>query len=120
MAHSSSHQSLFFSVKKWSFHHIASSPGFPQPNRKVENALKTTKTIMSKAKWSGGDPWLALLDFRNAPTQGLSHSPVQHLTNRRIRGLLPMSEKLLEPRVSDNEAKKQENKTRQAFYYNKG
>lgn len=31
-----------------------------------------------------------------------------------------MSEKLLEPRVSDNEAKKQENKTRQAFYYNKG
>ena len=44
------------------------------------------------------DPYLALLEIKNTPTQGLGSSPAQRLLNRRTRTLLPMSSKLLAPR----------------------
>jgi len=45
------------------------------------------------------DPYLALLDWRNTPTEGLNSSPVQRLIGRRTRTLLPTSARLLKPKL---------------------
>ncbi|RXN32565.1 Transposon Ty3-G Gag-Pol poly [Labeo rohita] len=39
-----------------------SSPAHPQSNGKVESAIKTAKRLMQKAKISGRDPYLVILD----------------------------------------------------------
>ena len=51
----------------YNFEHITSSPGYPQSNGKIENAVKTAKNLMTKAVESEQDPHLALLDWRNTP-----------------------------------------------------
>uniref|UniRef100_A0A1A7XSP3 Gypsy retrotransposon integrase-like protein 1 n=1 Tax=Iconisemion striatum TaxID=60296 RepID=A0A1A7XSP3_9TELE len=82
--------------RKWDFKHMTSSPGYPQSNGKAESAVKTAKRLMRKAKLARQDPYLALLDHRNTPTQGLGASPAQRLLSRRTRSLLPMDERLLQ------------------------
>ena len=49
----------------WDFKHKTSSPGHAQSNGKVENAVKSAKRIMRKAKKSNSDPFIASLNFRN-------------------------------------------------------
>lgn len=71
---------------KWEFTHRTSSPGYPQSNGKAESAVKTAKRLM---KMAGQDPYLAILDHRNTPTQGLDTSPAQRLLCRRTKTLLP-------------------------------
>lgn len=56
---------------------------------------------MKRALKSNSDPYLALLDFRNTPTQGMGTSPAQPLMSRRTKTLLPTKESLLEPEVPD-------------------
>lgn len=66
---------------------------------------------------------MAILDYRNMPTQGMDSSPAQRLMNRRTKTLLPTTRALLQPRVTYPErekhdlAKKQE---QQAKHYNCG
>ena len=52
----------------YEFEVITSSPGYPQSNGKAENAVKTAKSIMKKAKQAGRDSYLSLLDWRNTPS----------------------------------------------------
>ena len=108
-------------AKEWEFEHVTSSPHYAQSNGKVENAVKTAKRILKKAQADNRDPYLALLDWRNTPTEGLHSSPVQRLMGRRTRTLLPTSAKLLKPklpsRVKESLTKK---RMKQAYYYNRG
>ena len=107
--------------KKWKFEFTTTSPRYPRSNGKVENAVGAAQRLMSKAKKEGSDAYLALLDYRNTPTQGLDTSPVQRLMSRRTKTLLPTTANLLGPRViKDQHHKLQLNKVRQAKYYNKG
>lgn len=105
--------------QRWEFECTTSSPGYPQSNGKAESAVKTAKRLMTKAKMSGRDPYLAILDHRNTPTQGLDSSPAQRLLSRRTRTLLPIRESLLEPKVTDATAGLRRNQQRQAKYYNR-
>ena len=57
----------------WHFDHQTSSPHYPQSNGKIENAVKTAKKLLTKAKASGQDPYLAILDWRNTPSPVLDH-----------------------------------------------
>lgn len=71
---------------------------------------------------TNSDQFLALLDFRNTPTQGIGTSPAQRMLSRRTRTLLPMSSNLLRPSQNDSRnVKKQlaEKQTKQAEYFNK-
>ena len=68
--------------KEWGFEHMTSSPGYPQSNGKVEQAVKTVKNLTKRDKTSESDTYLALLDFRNTTSQVLDNSPVQRLMNR--------------------------------------
>ena len=64
---------------------VTSSPGYPQSiYGRVENAVKTAKSLTKKAKASGADYFLSLLSWRNTPTEGLSTSPAQSMFGRRM------------------------------------
>lgn len=63
----------------WEFEHVTSSPIYPQSNRKVEQAVKSAKRLMKRARKNNKDIYLVILDFCNTPTEGMSSSPVQRL-----------------------------------------
>uniref|UniRef100_A0A3P9K7U7 Gypsy retrotransposon integrase-like protein 1 n=1 Tax=Oryzias latipes TaxID=8090 RepID=A0A3P9K7U7_ORYLA len=104
---------------RWEFEHKTSSPGFPQSNGKAESAVKTAKRLLHKAKASGLDPYLALLDHRNTPSQGLYSSPAQRLLSRRTWTLLPVKPSLLKPKVPQAKEALLNNQHRQCAYYNR-
>ena len=86
-------------AREWEFKHITSSLYYAQSNGKVENSVKTAKKILKKAQADKRDPYLALLAWRNTPTEGLNSSPVQRLMGRRTRTPLPTSANLLKPKL---------------------
>ena len=57
--------------------HNTSSPHYPQSNGKAEKAVQTIKSLMRKAQAEKRDFHLALLDFRNTPTDDTIGSPAQ-------------------------------------------
>ena len=68
------------------------------------------------------DRYLALLNIRNVPTQGVDSSPAQRLLGRRTSTLLPSTQSLLEPKnpVNPHESVHlRSNQERQAKYYNR-
>ncbi|XP_020917563.1 uncharacterized protein K02A2.6 [Exaiptasia diaphana] len=104
----------------YNIEHVTSSPTYAQSNGKAENSVKTAKNIMQKALDAQADPYLALLDFRNTPTEGYSTSPAQRMLNRRTRTLLPISNKLLQPEIPTGvQQSLKVNQAKQAFYYDK-
>lgn len=106
-------------ANNFEFEHVTSSPRYPQSNGKAENAVKTVKRIMMKAVESGSDIYLALLDWRNTPSEGIPGSPAQRLFGRRTKTLLPMSQTLLQPKLVTNVNRHlQHRKFVQARYYN--
>ena len=108
-------------ARTWDFDHVTSSPKYPQSNGKAENAVKTVKRLFKKCKDSGQSEFLALLDWRNTPTEGIGTSPAQRLLGRRCRTLLPIASSLLKPRYdteTDNRALIGI-KQRQQYYYNR-
>lgn len=84
--------------------------------------MKTAKRLLRKAVDAETDPYLAILDYRNTPTQGMESSPAQRLLNRRTRTLLPTTKSLLHPRVVFPETDVKDLKRRQERqikYYNR-
>ena len=107
-------------AREWEFEHVTSSPGHAQSNGLAESAVKTAKRLIRKAHEDGKDPWLALLDHRNTPTEGMRSSPVQRLMSRRTRTLLPARETLLKPKLTESvQEERNKIKMKQAFYYNR-
>ena len=103
--------------RKWEFKHVTSSPTYPKSNGKSEAAVKVAKRIFKKALREDGDPWLSLLDQRNTPTEGVNVSPVQRLMSRRSQTLLPVSSKLLHPKVAEHVKEKLKCKRQKAKSY---
>ena len=93
-------------ANEWEFRHVSSSPHHQKANGKAESAVKIAKNLFKKALRENKDPWLALLDFRNTPTQGMQTSPVQRLMSRRTKTLVPIATSLLKPEVADGVTEK--------------
>ena len=105
----------------YEFKHTSSSPGYPQSNGKAENSVKTAKRLIKKALHAGADPYLALLDWRNTPTEGVGSSPAQRLFGRRTKTLTPATKKLLDPQSIDPvtvHGRLEQRKSIQSKYYN--
>jgi len=107
--------------RHWGFAHMTTSPIYPRSNGKVDAAVKSAKAIMKKSRKARMDPFLALLEYRNTPGQGMDSSPVVRLMSRRIRTQVPTLPQLLKPVVDHNvHDKLLSNKEHQAGNYNKG
>ena len=61
--------------RTWDFEHLTSSPGNSKANGKAESGVKTAKRMLKKSIRAGTDPYLAVLDYRNTPTQGMTTQP---------------------------------------------
>lgn len=106
----------------WGFEHTTISPGHSQANGQAESAVKSAKRLLCKAKDSGSDTFMAILDVRNTPTQGIGRSPAQQLLNRRTKTQLPTAASLLRPRTVNQEeelARLHDRLTKQATQCNK-
>jgi transposase InsO family protein len=105
----------------WEFNHITSSPRYSQSNGKIEKSVKTVKNLMKKSVEAHSDPYLALLDWRNTPSEGYNESPSQRLFSRRTRTKFPVSIKLLRvPGANRNKRSQRRAKSKQQHYYNRG
>ena len=108
-------------AERYEFSHVTSSPRYPQSNGRAERSVQIARRLMTKAVESQADPFLALLAWRNTPSEQLSASPAQLMFGRRTRTLLPSTPQLL---ASPGAAAAQEAlfaaKRRQAEYYDVG
>ena len=101
--------------------HVTSSPHYPQSNGKVENTIKIAKNLLKKSKTAKTDIYLALLEWRNTPSEGLESSPSQRMFGQRTRTLIPATSELLKQKlVDDIPGKLLKKKKLQAKYYNYG
>ena len=109
-------------AEKWDFEHLTSSPGNSKTNSKAESGVKTAKRLLHKSIKAGKDPYLAILDYRHTPTQGMVSSPAQRLISRRTKTLLPTTQCLLLLKVTSPEHVKENlghRQQTQAKYYNR-
>lgn len=103
--------------EKWDFEHFMASPENQQANGKVEPTV--TNASCRKNKDTHTDEFLALLDFRNTPTQRMGSSLSQILLNRRTCTFLRKSRKLMKPKLWLSEKTLLKHKQKiQAEYYN--
>ena len=87
----------------------------------IESTVKAAKRMLKKTVKCGEDQYLALLNIRNTPTQGLNTSPVQRLMCSRTRTVVPIREELLNPEIPVVDTERQKMKgmqEKQASYYN--
>ena len=105
-------------AKTCGFVHITSSPGYPQSNGKAENAVRTVKRLFKKCHESGESEFLALLDWRNTPTEGIGLSPAQRFLGRRCKTLLPVTVSKLHPTFYTDKKPQDQQRERQKTYYN--
>jgi len=82
-------------AQKYDFKHVTSSPHYAASNGKIENSVKTAKRLLTKAIEDHEDPFLALLAWRNTPSEQLGPSPAQILFGRRTRTHLPSTAELM-------------------------
>ncbi|KAK3889716.1 hypothetical protein Pcinc_006282 [Petrolisthes cinctipes] len=108
-------------AREWNFEVVVSSPYYHQSNGKAENGVKTVKRMLQKCYLDNKDPMLAILEWRNTPSEQTGFSPAQRMFARRCRTPLPVSQELLLPEV-DREGlaydKHQQARKIQAAYYN--
>ena len=86
----------------WDFEHITSSPVYPQSNGLAERAVQSAKGLLEKCSRDKSDPYLALLNIRSTPRDGVPCSPAQRLMSRRLRSCVPIRETLLKPKSISN------------------
>ena len=55
---------------------LAALHSYAKSNGKAENSVKTAKQLMREAIEAKADPYLAMLDFRNTPTEETNKSAV--------------------------------------------
>ena len=99
------------------FKHVTSSPRYPKSHGKAESALKVANNLFKKAIKGDKDPWSALQDYRNTPTEGMKSSPAQRLMSRRTRTLLPTATSLLHQKVAEGVEDQIIQKKQKANYY---
>ena len=80
----------------YGFHHLTSSPRFPQSNGEAERAIQKIKHLLQKAE----DPYKALLVYRSTSLHS-GYSPAELLMSRRLRTTLPVVPSKLCPSLPD-------------------
>ncbi len=109
-------------AEKWGFTHQTISPYHSQANGFIEKSVGIAKNILRKCKESKQDPYLAMLNHRNTPRDGVG-SPAQRLFGRRTCTRLPTGDTLLEPVTKstlDVSSRLMADRLKAKSYYDKG
>ena len=64
---------------------------FSDNGTQLVSATQTVKNLLKKAQESLKDPYIALLEYRNTPLEGVGYSPTQLLMGRRLKTKIRMS-----------------------------
>ena len=72
----------------------------------AESAVKAAKKMLQKTAETGEDAYLALLEMRNTPRQGVGASPARLLLGRQTRALLPARPERLLPEWRTDETRR--------------
>ena len=80
-------------ARQYGFKIVTSSPKMAQSNGMIERHVGTIKDMLKKAD----DPYLALLAYRTTPLHN-GFSPAELLMGRKLRTMLPVQPKLLDPK----------------------
>ena len=89
MAHNLPAINLPSLLRSGTFDHTTSSPRNPRSNGEAEATVKVTKGLLTHAKYSGQDSYLALLAYRSTPIDAHLHSPPEMLYQRVVRTTVP-------------------------------
>ena len=74
-------------AKIYCFHHITSSPHFPQSNGLAEHTVRTMEKLLQGAN----DPYLALLSYRTTPLPWCHLTPSELLMGRQLKTDVPQT-----------------------------
>ncbi|OWF46779.1 Uncharacterized protein K02A2.6 [Mizuhopecten yessoensis] len=110
-------------TSKYGINNVTSSPLHQQVNGLAEKDVQTVKNVKRKCAESGDDIYLSLLELRNTPRDRDIGSPMQRPMGRRGKTLLPMTNNLRKPAISDPEkvsSKLLNHRHRQKDYYDRG
>ena len=72
-----------------------------KPMEEQKLPSKMPRILMNRSCDTQSEPYMAILDQRNTPTQGMMHSPAQRMMSRRTRTLLPTRNNLLKQEIID-------------------
>ena len=104
-------------TKEWNFDHNTSSLRNPGSNGQAEAAVKIIKGLLTHAKYSGQDPYLALLAHRSMPIDAHLHSPSELLYQRTIHTTLPQRIHHKDPHAVDDHDQLSQCATQSAEYH---
>ena len=104
-------------TKEWNFDHTTSSPRNPRSNGQAKAAVKVTKGLFTHAKYSGQDPYLALLAYRNTPIDAHLYPPAEMLYQRAIRTTVPQRIRHKDPQVAADQDHLNDHATQSAPYH---
>ena len=74
---------------EWKIKHITSSPHYPQSNGFIERHVKHIKALIRKAKRSGDDIQMVLMNVCATPIDAKLSSPSQMMFGRPMTTILP-------------------------------
>jgi hypothetical protein len=87
----------------------------------LKKMVQTMKRILQKSQIDGKDPYTSLLEYRNTSTD--VDSPAQLLMSRKLRSILPVMKRQLQPKVVSSSKIKEKRKltqNKQIRYFNSG
>ena len=90
-------------MKEYQVNHITSSPHYLQSNGLAEKYIQIVKNLFHKAKEEGQDLHKCLMVYRNTPLSSQLQSPMQILSSRATRSILPLSNAARKQKGIENE-----------------
>ena len=106
-------------TKDWSIDHELSSPRNPRSNGQAEAAVKIVKGLLTRAKYSGQDPHLALLAYRSTPFDAHLRSPAEMLYQRPIRTTVPQRIRNKDPKAEADRNRLNDRATQSASHHDR-
>ncbi|KAK9687846.1 hypothetical protein QE152_g35961 [Popillia japonica] len=108
-------------AREWNFNIVTRSPNYPRSNGLGEKAVGIAKRMVKQSMDTNKDMYSMLMEYRNCPLKHIGLSPAHILFSRMCKTKLPVTAKLLMPKIHSDVREKL--KKRQEYgrkYYDQG